>query len=1143
MPRDSLKTLMDMFPWFFDKSSTSNFYKSQSVTNNQFKNVYNDVFKVYQSFHLNKNCLIWKEQSQPFEYAINFIANFPNMKTVTLYKNDEVIYTDEYTSEENVNSFEYAYNCSTLDEFETVFYDNASSSDHREDWDSTEELSVDYDEDGPIITEDDSNFGSYYANFEGTENSIIEFDIQALNMVGSIKFFYKNADIHLNNYLRDSKKHHIKVECKNDYVVLYVDNIEQATFGITSENTSCRFILKNASVKFSDFSISTVSAKIIPQNKFKMEITTYDEYSISKGWPENDTIEGNEYDHDESLDEIGALHDIPRKEYLIVNEELYGATEPPYNDRASEDDYHYMKRILDYMLMYHTTPLPVLEIWKMYGINATLENREKLLLKVFDLEKHPNFIDDRKDSQGNYIADGDRWFSGTLDEAGNINEWTPNAWEHKDKFCDYTKNLGKYFFVKASTKIPVKNQNVVFSFRFLDSLAHELGEECSVDVFLNNTLLYEDVVTNQITIQSNQIPQDIDNIFTFRGKDSQGEIIDTQDVKVTVRGCNSGSFYVDPVNGSDSYDGKSRSTAFQTIQKAVNSVNGDRNLIVLLSGLYEISSPVLVRKDCSILGCGGVIIENLTENLFFKVYPHNTLNLQDLALQYKGDFCNVSTNEFTNKNGNNEVADVIIYFTNAPVLIMTRLDLSFVGKNHCVGDTITFSGSLHDRLNNPLAAKNISVKDNKTIARTLTTNSNGAYTGSLIAERMGDLTLNASYNGDSIYKSSLATATTTIKMRLTDLLSKYDSVVMDLQYTNNNDWKYTTKNVNEITKLSDLDGAILNLQFINEEVQFERFYSYSDEVYVTKTDMEKLRGLLVGIIYDDEYNVKYTNAQLYGESVLTVTTPTTEYTIGDTITFSGTLHDKYDDPIPNKTILVNNQICVTDENGVYTGSVFANSVGNFYLQSKFEGSYDFEESSVKKKLHVRIPISRVFAGYSYVVTDLQYDAETHEWTYTKKAVSRITKLSDLNNCIKNLVRVNDNVVFERFNSTSTSSSLSKTELQSLSGLLVGISYDDYEVEYTNLHLENIIGSINISADKPIIESSEDSIIKMIPYDVNGSPLANTEIKLYEVYTPSISLRIDKQVIQNGDTVTIKMILKDEDGSRIRNQQIKLYKVE
>ena len=37
------------------------------------------------------------------------------------------------------------------------------------------------------------------------------------------------------------------------------------------------------------------------------------------GFPENDEPMGNEFDHDESLDEFGALNQIPRKIYIDIS--------------------------------------------------------------------------------------------------------------------------------------------------------------------------------------------------------------------------------------------------------------------------------------------------------------------------------------------------------------------------------------------------------------------------------------------------------------------------------------------------------------------------------------------------------------------------------------------------------------------------------------------------------------------------------------------------------------------------------------------------------------------------------------------------------------------------------------------------------
>ena len=114
--KDSLQNLLSKFPYFFDKSATSNFYKSQSVTNAQFQGLYQSLFDVVESFKLEKNCLVWKEQSEPYEYTIHFLVNYPYLKSVTCYKNNTVIYTESFNYEDNITNFEYSYSNSTLEE-------------------------------------------------------------------------------------------------------------------------------------------------------------------------------------------------------------------------------------------------------------------------------------------------------------------------------------------------------------------------------------------------------------------------------------------------------------------------------------------------------------------------------------------------------------------------------------------------------------------------------------------------------------------------------------------------------------------------------------------------------------------------------------------------------------------------------------------------------------------------------------------------------------------------------------------------------------------------------------------------------------------------------------------------------------------
>lgn len=531
MPKDSLRNLLDMFPYFFKKDEDSNFFKSQKVTNNLLHEVYQSLFDTKESFRLEKRCLVWKEQDDNYDYVIHFVASFEYLKSVTLYKDDNVIYTESFPYSSEVTNFDYSHSDSTL----------------------------------------------------------------------------------------------------ND-----VDDVEDAP--------------------------------LIPQDTFMIQVETYTENTILKGFPENDTIQGNEYDHDESLDEIGALHNIPRKEYLTVSEDYYPLTEPPYNDRATEDDYHYMKRIIEYLFRLHTQPLPVAEIWKLYGIDSTMENREKLIMKFFDLEKHPNFIDNRKDGKGEYIKDGDRWFSGTLDEeTGEITEWTPKKWEHLDRFCD-NDTLGAYFFVKTSTRIPTQNQSVILYFYFLNSLSQKLPGTHLVDIEINGITIVTDCSDEFYEIPADKFNSGDTNILIITGKNEDGQIIGIEELTIKTRGCEDADFYVSP-NGSDNNDGKSSLAPFRTIQKAVNKVNGNQNLIAVLQGDYTIDNAVMITQSCTLLGCGDVSIENEHENVFFKIHQDITVYFQNFTLNYDELSADITNMKVTNNNTNNSLVDVLLDSDQQVVLV------------------------------------------------------------------------------------------------------------------------------------------------------------------------------------------------------------------------------------------------------------------------------------------------------------------------------------------------------------------------------------------------------------------------------------------------------------------------------------------
>lgn len=544
MVRHSLKNLLKMFPYFLSKNPSSNFYKSQSVTNKQFQGLYNDLHNVYRSFHLNKRCLIWREQSEPYVYVINFVANYPHLKSVTCYKNEEVIYTESYNYDENQETFDYSYEGSTLN--------------------------------------DDENGGS---------------------------------------------------------------------------------------------------ADIIPKDSFKIIVETYDEYIITKGFPENNISQGDIYDHDESLDEIGALHNIPRKEYVLVDEAKYPLTEPPFNNCTTEDDYHYMNRIINYIMLIRTVPLPVAEIWKMYGVLPEMTNRQLYLLKMFDIFLHDYFYDDTVDEQGNYTCPGDRLFVG---------DWTPREWEHKDTFYDYSYEYGCYFFVNINTNLPSVGQPVKLSFRFLNSFAVEIEDNFLVDIKLNdeiivsdfNGLFYPPTSSNQVETSNeltdneemegdnseennleetstksyrlieNSLNSAEDNLLEITAKKLNGEIIGIEKIVIRVRGCGTADYYVDAINGSDDNDGNMEAP-FQSLAHALTSVKGNDKSIVLLEGEYEISNSLLVSSNCTIMGCpevSDITIINNNNNNFFTVPAKKSLTLKNLNLEAERNVLTIDNAVYDNQN-------------------------------------------------------------------------------------------------------------------------------------------------------------------------------------------------------------------------------------------------------------------------------------------------------------------------------------------------------------------------------------------------------------------------------------------------------------------------------------------------------------
>lgn len=553
-----------MFPFFFTKDPDSNFVKSQSVTNNRFRDLYQSLRDTYDSFHLEKKCLIYKEQDNDFDYIMHFLCSVSLLEKVEVFEDDLLIYDAEFCLSDD-ESYSYM-TCENFYEIVTV-----------EDDDETSKISQ----------------------------------------------------------LMDSNEHTIDED-----------------------------------IRVIDYSYTSTSENIIPVNNYLISAVTFDEYVYKKGFPEKDeaTYDENknriwdEYDHDSSLDEIGALNNIPRKKYIpSIN---YPETEPPYNDRLTEDDYHYMKRILEYTLMIHSQPLPVAEIYKLYGLTAELLNRDRLLVRMFDIFKHSYHYDES--------LDGDKLL---------VDDWTPEPWEHKDTLCPGNNDLGEYFFVSANTLKPIKRQKVYFYFDFLNCLAEPLTGEYLVDIYLNGVLIEKDYPSHTYTVDLDMLSDSDPNNFCFIGHEND-RIIGTWKETVIIRGCNEADFHV-KANGNDNNKG-TKENPLKTVEKALQKVNGIYNLVAVWGSNNTLGNGI-AHDDSIIIGCNTGELVNNSKSLFFKVNKNRFLIVADTKFKSTGDFTHapydetyVDYDEFINENCKDNQMNVLMYNVNYGVLINDLTSATFI---------------------------------------------------------------------------------------------------------------------------------------------------------------------------------------------------------------------------------------------------------------------------------------------------------------------------------------------------------------------------------------------------------------------------------------------------------------------------------
>ena len=414
MKINRLEHTKKLYPHFYDKTDESNFTKHLKIVGNQQQDIRHKLKSVEWSRILEKPLQLWKEQTQPYIYDMHFKVIVPYLKQVNIYKNpiiddneevigyEELSYTENFEYEDRTILFEkvldnlestsmiprtnYLLEIYTWDDYHflkgypendyTVKEDNVLTYRYNESFLSISIEEISYTKYLTFrVHKDKIKHIQIYKNDEPFFKQVFDYDLIKRGITKGFSYTYFDDDVtNEPTYLEnDGSPYHYEIEDDN------TNNIRKYFVGSKDEYVY-RLLLTD-----SDFEDGVL------KDIYDLEVRTFEkryhcrqDYDkvYSKRYAGYDEQLNDCFDHDYSLDMIGRLLNIPRFRFYQVYEEdeaHYSRTYPTYYNRATEDDYNYMKRIQFYISNYNHIVFPVLEFWKYYHTMATIRSRKRIL--------------------------------------------------------------------------------------------------------------------------------------------------------------------------------------------------------------------------------------------------------------------------------------------------------------------------------------------------------------------------------------------------------------------------------------------------------------------------------------------------------------------------------------------------------------------------------------------------------------------------------------------------------------------------------------------------------------------------------------------------------------------------------------------
>ena len=459
-----------------------------------------------------------------------------------------------------------------------------------------------------------------------------------------------------------------------------------------------------------------------------------------------------------------------------------------------------------------------------------------------------------------------------------------------------------------------------------------------------DTVLVENYTGEQYTVTSDLISDDAPNVFKFEAYEGP-TIFETETLEVTVRGCNTGNWYVS-TSGNDNNTGKI-DDPFATLDKALSMVNGEENLIVLTSGTHSTDHIYHVPYTCTVLGCGNPVINNTVGLKFFRVYQNQSLNIQDITLKHDTSSTLVSNSNWINNNKNTNPLYVVI--SEGAGKTSTILTLSTDKSTYTIGETIEIRGSLTDDELTALTGKSIKIYVNNTLVDTVTTQGNaGNFSKDITANISGAVSIKAVFEGDEDYYSNNATENITVNKKATTITFAANKASYDLgeTITLSGTLKYGA------TGMDDVDVKIYDGETLLDTVT-------TDNGTFSKT-------LTASIVSSKTYKAVYEGDGTYASATssdvnvtivkrtptISLVTSSASVTTGDSYTLSGALLyngsglGSVNIKLYDGNTLIDPQL-TTGNDGTFSKSITSSVAGTFSYKVVYEGdaTYNNVESS------------------------------------------------------------------------------------------------------------------------------------------------------------------------------------------------------